>query len=80
METLNLIGGAWLAGRYGLNLVTPLAVQSRIGGRRRTEWASPVFLFRLYGRANGGNQRLIAERVREAASRRTLQGKPHGTT
>jgi len=31
METLNLIGGAGLAGRYGLNLVTPLAVQSRIG-------------------------------------------------
>jgi hypothetical protein len=37
METLNLIGGAWLTGRYGLNLVTPLAVQSRIGGRRKTE-------------------------------------------
>ena len=31
METLKLSGGAWLAGRYGLNLVTPLAVQSRIG-------------------------------------------------
>ena len=29
METLNLIGGAWLAGRYCFNLVTPLAVQSR---------------------------------------------------
>ena len=31
MEALNLSGGAWLAGRYGLNLVTPLAVQSRMG-------------------------------------------------
>ena len=29
MEALNLSGGAWLAGRYGLNLVTPVAVQSR---------------------------------------------------
>ena len=40
METLNLIGGAGLAGRYGLNLVTPLAVQSLIGvgngSQRRT--------------------------------------------
>jgi len=43
METLNLIGGAWLAGRYGLNLVTPLAVQSRIGGRRRTSGLPPFF-------------------------------------
>ena len=42
METLNLIGGAWLAGRYGLNLVSPLAVQSRIGGRRRTELVDGV--------------------------------------
>ena len=29
METLNLIGGAWLAGRYGLKLVSPVAVQSQ---------------------------------------------------
>ena len=42
METLNLIGGAWLAARYGFNLVTPLAVQSRIGGRRRTELVDGV--------------------------------------
>lgn len=42
METLNLIGGAWLAGRYDFNLVTPLAVQSRIGGRRRTELVDGV--------------------------------------
>jgi hypothetical protein len=42
METLNLIGGAWLAGRYGLNLVTPLAVRSRIGGRRKTELVDGV--------------------------------------
>lgn len=37
MEAHNLIGGAWLAERYGLKLVNPLAVQSRIGGRRRSE-------------------------------------------
>lgn len=42
METHNLIGGAWLAARYGLKLVTPLAVQSRIGGRRRTELVEGV--------------------------------------
>lgn len=42
MESHNLIGGAWLATHYGLNLVTPLAVQSRIGGRRRTELADGV--------------------------------------
>lgn len=42
METRNLIGGAWLAERYGLKLVNPLAVQSRIGGRRRTELVEGV--------------------------------------
>lgn len=36
MEVHNLIGGAWLVARYGLNPVMPLAVQSRIGGRRKT--------------------------------------------
>jgi ribosomal protein L14E/L6E/L27E len=42
METRNLIGGAWLATHHGLNLVTHLAVQSRIGGRRKTELADGV--------------------------------------
>ena len=42
MEANNLIGGAWLAARYGLQLVIPLAVQSRIGGRRRTELVEGV--------------------------------------
>ena len=37
METLNLLGGAWLVAHYSLRLVTPLAVQSRIGGRRTTQ-------------------------------------------
>lgn len=36
MKTLNLIGGAWLAAHSGVALVMPLAVQSRIGGRRST--------------------------------------------
>ena len=36
METPNFIGGAWLAAHYGLELVMPLVVQSRIGGRRTT--------------------------------------------
>lgn len=42
MEANNLIGGAWLAARYGLQLVIPLTVQSRIGGRRRTELVEGV--------------------------------------
>lgn len=42
MQTHNLIGGAWLAARYDLRLVAPLAVQSRIGGRRRTELVDGV--------------------------------------
>lgn len=37
METENLLGGAWLVARYGLVLVIPLTVQSRIGGRRTTQ-------------------------------------------
>lgn len=36
MEAQNLIGGAWLAAQAGVDLVMPLAVQSRIGGRRST--------------------------------------------
>ncbi len=37
MEAKNLLGGAWLVARYGSELVIPLAVQSRIGGRRTTQ-------------------------------------------
>jgi len=33
----NLIGGSWLAQRFGLNLVLPLATVSRIGTRRATQ-------------------------------------------
>lgn len=36
MEMQNLLGGAWLVARYGLELVMPLALHSRIGGRRTT--------------------------------------------
>ncbi len=32
-----MAGGAWLVTHYGIDLVMPLAVQSRIGGRRKTE-------------------------------------------
>jgi hypothetical protein len=39
MDTQNLLGGAWLVARYGIELVMPLAVQSRIGGRRTTQLA-----------------------------------------
>lgn len=39
MSTQNLAGGAWLVARYGIQLVMPLAVQSRIGGRRSTQQA-----------------------------------------
>lgn len=42
MKTQNLLGGAWLQARYGLALVMPLAVQSRIGGRRRTQLADGI--------------------------------------
>ena len=44
VETNNLIGGAWLAAHHGLQLVNPLAVQSRIGGRRKTELVDGVAL------------------------------------
>jgi Fic/DOC family len=42
METQNLIGGAWLVAHYGMELVLPLSVQSRIGGRRKTVWADGI--------------------------------------
>jgi hypothetical protein len=37
MKTQDLIGGAWLMAKYGIDLVMPLSVQSRMGGRRKTE-------------------------------------------
>ena len=42
MEIQNLLGGAWLAARYGIELVMPLAVQSRVGGRRPTLLADGI--------------------------------------
>ncbi len=36
MDDENLAGGAWLVAAYGIELVMPLPVQSRIGGRRAT--------------------------------------------
>lgn len=42
MENQNLLGGAWLVARYGIELVMPLPVQSRIGGRRTTQLADGV--------------------------------------
>lgn len=42
METQNLLGGAWLVARYGLELVMPLGVLSRIGGRRSTQVADGI--------------------------------------
>jgi hypothetical protein len=37
MDTNNFVGGSWLQARYGINLVMPLTVLSRIGGRRTTQ-------------------------------------------
>lgn len=37
MDTQNFAGGAWLKARYNIELVMPLAVCSRIGGRRATQ-------------------------------------------
>lgn len=34
MDTDDWVGGVWLAARYTVELVLPLAVQSRIAGRR----------------------------------------------
>lgn len=42
MDNQNLVGGAWLVARYGIVLVMPLAVQSRIGGRRATQLVDGV--------------------------------------
>jgi hypothetical protein len=42
MDAKNLIGGAWLAAKTGVELVMPLAVQSRIGGRRSTYVADGI--------------------------------------
>ncbi len=42
MVTSNAVGGAWLMARYGIELVMPLAVQSRIGGRRTTQLTSGI--------------------------------------
>lgn len=36
------IGGAWLAQRYGIDLVGPLAVASRVAGRRATHVGQPT--------------------------------------
>jgi len=37
MNSSQLVGGAWLVAHYGLGLVMPLTVLSRIGGRRSTQ-------------------------------------------
>lgn len=37
MADQNVIGGAWLVARYGIELVMPLTMQSRIGGRRASQ-------------------------------------------
>src|SRR5574343_3446 len=37
MNPSQLIGGAWLVAHYGLKLVMPLSMLSRIGGRRSTQ-------------------------------------------
>lgn len=42
METQNLLGAAWLIAHYGIELVMPLTVQSRIGGRRKTQLVEGV--------------------------------------
>lgn len=42
MEIKNWIGGVWLAEQTGVELIMPLAVQSRIGGRRSTHVANGI--------------------------------------
>lgn len=37
MENQNLLGGSWLVAHFCIGLVMPLAVQSRMGGRRKTQ-------------------------------------------
>ena len=36
LESADLVGAAWLARRFGVGCVAPMAVVSRIGGRRAT--------------------------------------------
>ena len=42
MDTDDWVGGVWLAARYTVELVLPLAVQSRIGGRRSSRLADGI--------------------------------------
>ena len=42
MDFQNLLGGAWLVARYGMDLVMPLAVRSSVGGRRTSELADGI--------------------------------------
>ena len=42
MKAQNFLGGAWLKARYEIDLVMPLAVLSRIGGRRATHEANGI--------------------------------------
>jgi len=42
MDTKKSVGGAWLVAAYGIELVMPLTVQSRIGGRRATHEADDI--------------------------------------
>ena len=58
MKTQDLIGGAWLVAQYGIDLVMPLAVQSRMGGRRKTE------------RLDGTTTEIYAEGMRPGANLR----------
>lgn len=41
-ESNDLIGAAWLAHQYGIELVMPLAIESRIAGRRSTHVGRPT--------------------------------------
>lgn len=41
-DQIDWVGGAWLAASYGLSLVQPLPVLSRIGGRRSTQIADGI--------------------------------------
>ena len=42
MDANNFVGGSCLQARYGINLVMPLTVLSRIGGRRTTQEVSGI--------------------------------------
>lgn len=57
MEMLNAVGGVWLVAQYGIELVMPLAVQSRIGGRRTSQLADGVTIETfLAGMLPGGSK------------------------